>query len=322
VRLRGADEILDKVDVDMKDDSRPFDDDNNLARTSGSIETTERSHSTDTGLSDANPSGDKNVEDNSRQNIDDDCTPNDDMLVRLLDQSIARALQATNDSKEENKPQNTNAAMVETVAKEIESIEVKTKIQWVNDHCMLDNDGRARCTFYFCRKLFKDRSFLEKHLTKKHSEYLDADLAQCHDSYIEKFWEQLIHRPIPPVVVDCGSKFGLRPCAIRYMGGHYAVDDPEPYLTRLAEEKMKIERLIHEEEIRRREYNYRNSEDRNKQQKHVESKFDEELIHEDKSKVGKGFVDVDDMKDEKVKLSFENVHVLVSTKGKKKKKLL
>ena len=67
------------------------------------------------------------------------------------------------------------------MANEIEAREEKNKKEWVDNHTVIDTPGRARCSFHFCRKLFKDRNFLQKHLLKKHPEYLHGETAKCHD---------------------------------------------------------------------------------------------------------------------------------------------
>jgi len=61
---------------------------------------------------------------------------------------------------------------VDAMAEKIEAMEEKNKKEWVNNHAVIDADGRARCSFHFCRKLFKDKNFLQKHLLKKHPEFL------------------------------------------------------------------------------------------------------------------------------------------------------
>jgi len=53
---------------------------------------------------------------------------------------------------------------VDAIASEIESSEEKTKKEWIDNHAVIDSDGRARCSSHFYRKLFKDEVFLKKHL--------------------------------------------------------------------------------------------------------------------------------------------------------------
>lgn len=77
-----------------------------------------------------------------------------DLLVKRLDDSIAKAL-AESTAKIANF--NIISEEVDAQASEIEKKENEAKAQWLTDHTLLDADGRARCSFHFCRKLFKVR---------------------------------------------------------------------------------------------------------------------------------------------------------------------
>eukprot|EP00588_Corethron_pennatum_P022911 CAMPEP_0194313166 /NCGR_PEP_ID=MMETSP0171-20130528/10072_1 /TAXON_ID=218684 /ORGANISM="Corethron pennatum, Strain L29A3" /LENGTH=728 /DNA_ID=CAMNT_0039068011 /DNA_START=147 /DNA_END=2333 /DNA_ORIENTATION=- len=55
---------------------------------------------------------------------------------------------------------------------------------WLDRHTVLELDGRARCSFNSCRKLFKNKAFLYKHLSKKHFP-LVVEQAKCHNGRIE-----------------------------------------------------------------------------------------------------------------------------------------
>jgi hypothetical protein len=103
-----------------------------------------------------------------------------DMLVKCLHDSIARALEKVQEMAQRGPScvinHETNAA-----ARKIESAEQASMQEWIENHSVLDEDGRARCSLHFCHKLFKDRAFLLKHLLKKHSNQLRAECAKCHD---------------------------------------------------------------------------------------------------------------------------------------------
>ena len=76
-----------------------------------------------------------------------------DLLVQRLDDSIAKAL-------EESTARIGNAHVfvneqIDADALKIEKEEADFKQKWLDDHALLDADGRARCSFHFCRKLFK-----------------------------------------------------------------------------------------------------------------------------------------------------------------------
>jgi len=217
-----------------------------------------------------------------------------DLLVQRLDDSIAKALENC-----ETWIQLGQWAVDEETDRDAEAIEQEEENatdRWLADHSMLDEDRRARCSFHFCHKLFKDEVFLRKHLLKKHGEYLKAEQAKCHDEYMMKAWDAEESRPVPEILVDCGIKFGLRSASVT--GREPDCVDPEPELWRKEEEKRQ-----------------REAEQRQRREEQRQARKDEERI--------RTFVDVDDMKEEKVELSFDNVQVPPPvTKKKKKRKLL
>jgi hypothetical protein len=232
-----------------------------------------------------------------------------DMLVMRLDDSINKAM--------EDSPSWVDHTYVldqtrDREAAEIEQQEEETKKTWMKNHGVIDGDGRARCCFHFCRKLFKNDAFLHKHLLKKHGEFLKAEQAKCHDAFMMKAWDEESNRPVPPILVDCGANFGRVPTPV--VGAQPMAVDPEPELWRREEEKRK--RL--EEEKEKERYEERRDD-------HGPRRASRDSIDETpRSNRPSNFVDVDDMKEEKVELSFENVEVVAPPpkKKKKKKKLL
>jgi hypothetical protein len=270
-----------------------------------------------------------------------------DLLVQRLDNAIDKA------HKEYEAWTSTNPASSVVVSSEMdkqaeELLHAESQVEdvWINDHAFLDEDGRARCSFHFCRKLFKDYNFLKKHLLKKHPEFLRADMAKCHDSYMMEAWDREEQRPVPPILVDCGRAFSLVDSPV--LGGATPLAaDPEPELWRRQEERRKLEE---EEEERRRE-RFSNVNNNNSDRHHNNSHRENELYHrnlndpsggldsalseprssrnEELQSGGppppsrRGFVDVDDMKVEKVEMAFDNVEVpVLPPKKKKRKKLL
>ncbi len=305
LRLKGADEILQKAKEDHAEmyDDLPMNDDAAAAAGKEGVN-----------------GQDEMMQDENKTKVEEP----KDMLVMRLDESIKAAIDNLPDDSDIGSPFVVNET-VDAVASEIESLETKAKKEWIENHAMIDGDGRARCSFHFCRKLFKDESFLKKHLMKKHGEYLNAEIAKCHDSYMMKWWDEDVCRPVPPVLVDCGSKFGLVPVAVTGAADP-CVQDPEPDLWR--EEQERIRREDEEEERYRKERAAAaEAADRNRRYS--------EGGEGDRSAGGSGgggggggdrnygnssFVDVDDMKDEKVELSFSNVDVVQPPKKKKRKK--
>lgn len=263
--------------------------------------------------------------------------PNKDMLVQRLDDSISRSLEYCRKwldiADDDNVPGMLDEA-TEQSAKEIEIAEENVRDKWVNDHCIMDADGRARCSFQFCHKLFKDANFLEKHLLKKHSEFLRAERAKCHDMHMMMAWDACESRPVPPILVDCGSHFGCVSASI-IASAEPDVIDPEPELWQREEEKRQrdIEMQRKREELRQQHNELHNI---NAHHHHNKSEYSKREYGGGSSSGGGdghsmqrqsrggGFVDVDDMKVEKVELSFDAVEVdpttLLAAAGNKKKK--
>jgi hypothetical protein len=197
---------------------------------------------------------------------------------------------------------------IDSQAKTIEHQESQVEEGWMEDHALVDEDGRARCSFHFCRKLFKDTSFLKKHSTKKHYEFLRAEMAKCHDSYMMTAWDTQERRPVPPISVECGRAFSIVPSPV--LGAATPLsDDPEPELWRKQEERRKQEE--EEAEARRERY---------QQQHNPVPDLDSPLPDERPPPRSQNFVDVDDVKVDKVEMTFDSVVVPVEPPKKKKKK--
>jgi hypothetical protein len=233
---------------------------------------------------------------NNRQEVDNPdraC----DLLVKRLDESIRKAQEICKSWVDHDciiSPE------VDADAAEIEALEKETERLWVQNHGIMDKDNRARCGFLFCRKLFKDMSFLVKHLYKKHLQYLHAEMAKCHDSFMMRAWDNEEIRPVPPIHVDCGDALGL--IASRVIGAASPIaEDPEPILWQKGQEQAKRSEERHPNRHRREN--------------------DPEISPAITARRST-FVDVDDMKEEKVTLSFESVEVPVPVTRKKKKKRL
>jgi hypothetical protein len=241
-----------------------------------------------------------------------------DMLVKRLNDSITRALETVQILAQRG-PTCVIDEETDAAAKEIEIAEQSSRQEWITSHSRPDEDGRARCSFHFCQKLFKDIAFLHKHLQKKHVDQLRAELAKCHDGPMMMAWDawdRNTPRPVPPVLIDCGSKYGLIPSMVTESDSLPTSIDPEPDLWR--EDQRRIEE---EEEWKHRE-------------REAMARAEEEQImqrrreHEQSNSINGGekrksnFVDPDDMVEEKVELSFENIVVAAPPKKKKKKKSL
>lgn len=181
-----------------------------------------------------------------------------------------------------------NLSKTDEVIQEMHSKEEMVKQTWVSDHCVLTEDGRARCAFRYCTKLFKSASFLEKHLFKKHFDEMKREQLKMHDNYIMKQWELDSDRKcLPLLCIDCGLDFGMREVVVKGSAPSVQCVDPEPelMLARGEQERQNVERLKQQELSR---------------------------------------VDVDDMVEEKVKLKFDKLaedSFPIKKKKKKKRKI-
>jgi len=230
-----------------------------------------------------------------------------DMLVTRLNDSIARALEHVKVLAERG-PSCLIDEETDAAAQNIDAAEQTARQEWIENHGILDEDGRARCSFHFCRKLFKDKAFLHKHLLKKHSDQLRAECAKCHDGPMMAAWDSDQCRPVPPVLIDCGSKFGLVPSPVTG-SDRPAADDPEPALWAEEQERMAEEERRHRE----REAAARAAEEEERRRREAANAGEKRKSN---------FVDPDDMVEEKVELSFVEVVAPPPKKKKKKKKSL
>ena len=198
----------------------------------------------------------------------------------------------------------------DAAAQEIEQAQEAATQQWLANHSM-DDDGRARCSFHFCHKLFKDDTFLKKHLLKKHSAYNAAERAKCHDTHMMTQWEKAALRPmVPPILVDCGKQFGKVESLLSGGPDPKAVD-PEPALW---ERKQQADKL----RMERSELRAARSQTTNYDNSARKASGDGMTSPRPSNRT---FVDVDDMKDETVvEVSFDQVQLPVVTSKKKKKK--
>jgi len=278
-------------------------------------------------LSNADEILDAVVEDEEKADgaAEDDGLPVVDLLVTRLNDSIEKALAVTSEwDLTSRKSFPVVDFQTDADATALEEEENQVEPNWVADHCVME-DGRARCSFHFCRKLFKDVNFLKKHLLKKHPEFLRAEIAKCHDPYMMKAWDAEKQRPVPPVLVDCGHRFGLVPSPVVGDTSPMA-NDPEPALWERLEEERRLEEEYAEEQRQRKE-RQRQYRERQKQEDHVPEPSLDAALSSSRGTKRPEFVDVDDMQEEKVEMTFDDVEIPVpqpteQKKKKKKRKLL
>ena len=111
-----------------------------------------------------------------------------DMLVKRLNDSIVRALEKVQEMAQRG-PSCLIDNKTDAAIRKIETAEQASRQEWIENHVVPNEDGRARCSFHFCHKLFKDRVFLHKHLLKKHSDQIRAECAKCHDGPMMAAWD-------------------------------------------------------------------------------------------------------------------------------------
>lgn len=254
--------------------------------------------------------------------------PKVDLLVQRHELSIDKALKEVQpwlDDPDQWSQVILSSPEKDAAAKKIQENEQKVEPAWIEDHAVIDEDGRARCSFHFCRKLFKDSTFLKKHLIKKHSEFLKAERAKCHDQSMMEAWDAQEQRPVPSVLVDCGRVFSLVPSPVIGAAVPLA-EDPEPELWRRQEERKREEDQIRKE----REERFTPAPDLDgplfEERNQHSNTYNSNTAPNSAPRAPRpsNFVDVDDMKEEKVELAFDNVEIPIiqPPKKKRKKKLL
>merc|ERR1712232_586393 len=108
-------------------------------------------------------------------------------------------------------------------------------------------------------------------------------------------WDAQEQRPVPPILVDCGHRFGMKPSPILGAAEPVAAD-PEPELWRREEERREFEEK--EAEARRERYNHNNN---NNSGPSLDAPLSEDRGHV-RNRERSNFVDVDDMNEEKVEM--------------------
>lgn len=100
----------------------------------------------------------------------------------------------------------------------------------MHSSCKAEKEGKARCCFAFCNKLFKDNDFLRKHLISKHPTFA-ADLFLVEDEpFMRKRYEEeeISQRPLPPVEVESNGTIVRR--SVKEIRDKYTHPPPPPSL--------------------------------------------------------------------------------------------
>lgn len=69
---------------------------------------------------------------------------------------------------------------------------------------IIESNGRVRCPYVNCKKLFKNKDFLVKHMKSRHTDFLRFQLAQLVYPAMEKNYllESLEYRLMPQIAVE------------------------------------------------------------------------------------------------------------------------
>jgi len=124
-----------------------------------------------------------------------------DLTAKIADRRARRA--DPNASKDGEEDEDVKAML---------EIHEKVTSACILSSCKSEKEGKARCCYVFCNKLFKDADFLRKHLVSKHPTFA-ADLLLVEDEpFMRKRFEQedLSQRPLPPVEVEVHGSLELR----------------------------------------------------------------------------------------------------------------
>jgi hypothetical protein len=100
-----------------------------------------------------------------------------DLLVMRPGESISKGLEESSQWRagvlsEERKAKTT----------EIEELEEQARYDWLKNHGIVDDAGQGRCSFHFCRKLFKDANFLRESYHCLHRNVSSPDSNRRHSS--------------------------------------------------------------------------------------------------------------------------------------------
>lgn len=147
----------------------------------------------------------------------------DDKLRDLLNaalMTVAETSSGTQDANEEHEHQqeedivskvHDKIAYVEPRALKAAADEEDSKLDmtletFMSSHTAQEEQGRARCAFDWCRKLFKSDNFLRKHLANRHADYLEAWLTPTRRTYMWSLYAADTRKPLPPISTEKGDE--------------------------------------------------------------------------------------------------------------------
>jgi len=104
----------------------------------------------------------------------------------------------------------------------------KTFEQIVKDKCKQENEGKCRCSYVLCNKLFRGIEFLSKHIKLKHADFAAEELAADAEPFMRSRYdaEDISARHFPFVEVEVQGRTELR--SLKEIVDKYAPPPPPP----------------------------------------------------------------------------------------------
>lgn len=89
-------------------------------------------------------------------------------------------------------------------AKAIVAMHDKAMDSLIMKRCKEEKEGKCRCCYRYCNKLFKGIEFLRKHLKSKHPDFAEDDFVAISAPFMRTRFEadDISARPLPPVYVE------------------------------------------------------------------------------------------------------------------------
>ncbi len=80
---------------------------------------------------------------------------------------------------------------------------------FIRRHTKLEPEGKARCSISWCNKLFKDDSFLKKHIINKHSDIMEPALSWVSDEFVRARFNRCSFSELPMPKIPVETRTGI-----------------------------------------------------------------------------------------------------------------
>lgn len=113
--------------------------------------------------------------------------------------------------KKQNDP-NYPSTKDEEDAKKIIEVQDKVMDDVAGEFCLDEADGKARCSISYCKKLFKNKEFLKKHIKAKHPELALEKMVRVAEPYMRERYEKehILQRNLPNIAIETKDGVELR----------------------------------------------------------------------------------------------------------------